>query len=53
MIVKSPANSLDVMTRMVRENHPYKVVEVISSLIQAANPDYIEYMRDVTKRNKH
>ena len=53
LMIKSATDNLEKMTDFVRAKHPYEVCEVISTSIQVGNPAYIQYLRDVTKGNKH
>jgi periplasmic divalent cation tolerance protein len=44
MIIKSRSSRLEELTKYVRENHPYDVVEVISSSITHGNPPYLDWL---------
>ncbi|XP_075227535.1 protein CutA homolog [Lycorma delicatula] len=47
LMLKTRTSKVDALTKFVKENHPYKVCEVISLPIQNGNPDYFKWISDV------
>ncbi|XP_059480329.1 protein CutA homolog isoform X2 [Neocloeon triangulifer] len=49
MMIKTRTSVVDELTKFVRENHPYKVCEVITLPIQGGNLPYLKWIDDEVK----
>lgn len=47
LMIKTRTDTVDALTKFVRENHPYQVCEVISIPIQNGNSKYLEWISNV------
>ncbi|XP_066597049.1 divalent-cation tolerance protein CutA [Prorops nasuta] len=47
LIIKTRTDTVDDLTKYVKQNHPYEVCEVISFPIQNGNEDYFKWMNDI------
>ena len=45
LMVKTHQDQLDELIELIRDNHPYKVAEVISLPIETGNPPYLEWLK--------
>lgn len=50
MMIKTRADNVAALTRVIKENHPYEVPEVISADIQQGYPPYLKWLADVTEK---
>ncbi|XP_033231207.1 protein CutA homolog [Belonocnema kinseyi] len=46
LMIKTRTESVDALTKYVKENHPYEVCEVISLPIQNGNKQYLNWISD-------
>lgn len=51
LMVKTTSCKVDEISKYIRENHPYKVAEVISFPIENGNPPYLEWISNVLTKN--
>uniref|UniRef100_A0ABD2W503 Uncharacterized protein n=2 Tax=Apocrita TaxID=7400 RepID=A0ABD2W503_9HYME len=47
LMIKTRTDTVDALTKFVKENHPYEVCEVISLPIQNGNDQYLSWISDV------
>ncbi|XP_076679928.1 cutA divalent cation tolerance homolog [Andrena cerasifolii] len=47
MMIKTRTDTVDALTKYVKENHPYEVCEVISLPIQNGNEKYLHWISEV------
>ncbi|XP_001607859.2 protein CutA homolog [Nasonia vitripennis] len=47
LMIKTRTDTIDALTKYVRENHPYEVCEVISLPIQNGNEAYLRWISDI------
>lgn len=47
LMIKTRTEKIDVLTKYVKDNHPYTICEVISLPIQNGNGDYLKWIGDV------
>ncbi|KAL0121331.1 hypothetical protein PUN28_006692 [Cardiocondyla obscurior] len=47
LMIKTRTETVDALTKYVKENHPYTVCEVISLPIQNGNSDYLKWISEV------
>ncbi|KZC11836.1 PREDICTED: divalent-cation tolerance protein CutA [Dufourea novaeangliae] len=50
MMIKTRTDTVDALTKYVKENHPYEVCEVISLPIQNGNEEYIQWVSNITDK---
>ncbi|XP_037031143.1 protein CutA homolog isoform X1 [Bradysia coprophila] len=51
LMIKTSTAKIDEISKFIRENHPYKVAEVISFPIENGNPPYLEWIGSVLAKN--
>lgn len=51
MMIKTTTSKVDEISKYIRENHPYKVAEVISFPIENGNQPYLEWITNVLTKN--
>lgn len=49
MMIKTGTHCIDEISKYIRENHPYKVAEVISIPIENGNPPYMDFINQSLK----
>ncbi len=49
LLMKTTRERWDDLSRRVKELHPYEVPEVIAMPIMVGNPDYLDWVREVTE----
>jgi len=49
MMIKLKASNVENLTRVIKENHPYDVPEVISADIKQGYPPYLKWIDEVTE----
>ncbi|XP_076240201.1 cutA divalent cation tolerance homolog [Calliopsis andreniformis] len=47
MMIKTRTDTVDALTKYVKENHPYEVCEVISLPIQNGNDKYLQWISEI------
>ncbi|XP_016920766.1 protein CutA homolog [Apis cerana] len=47
LMIKTRTDTIDALTKYVKENHPYEVCEVISLPIQNGNEKYLQWISEI------
>jgi periplasmic divalent cation tolerance protein len=48
LIIKTTTKKVETLTKFVRENHPDDVPEIITLNVSEGNPDYLDWIDEVT-----
>lgn len=48
LVIKTTTKKVEALTKYVRENHTYDVPEVLTMNVSEGNPDYLDWMAEVT-----
>ena len=48
LFIKTATKKVENLIKSVREDHPYKIPEIISMTISEGNPDYLNWIDSVT-----
>lgn len=51
-MIKTRTSRVDDLIKFVKENHPYEVCEVITTLIHKGNPPYLDWINQVVPEIK-
>ena len=49
MFIKTATKKVENLIQSIKENHPYKIPEIISLTISEGNPDYLNWIDSETK----
>ncbi|XP_031832978.1 cutA divalent cation tolerance homolog [Nomia melanderi] len=50
MMIKTRTDTVDALTKYVKDNHPYEVCEVISLPIQNGNEEYLQWVSNINEK---
>ncbi|XP_043467423.1 protein CutA homolog [Leptopilina heterotoma] len=51
LMIKTRTETIDALTKYVKENHPYEVCEVISLPIQNGNKQYLDWISEIVPKS--